>query len=105
MKPIAKLLLVKTQAKSERGNVFPCSKLRLWMFYMHNVGELRGYMLGYDLDANESTLSGPRCSIVDDLFNLIPPTHGRAIGVGEGYVFAMGEHLLHRLGVAFEELI
>jgi hypothetical protein len=62
-------------------------------------------MLRYDLDANESTLSGLRCGMVYDLFNLIPPTHGRAIGVSEGYVFAMGPHHLHRLGVAFEELI
>jgi hypothetical protein len=65
--------------KRERGDLFPCSKLRLWVLYLHNVGKLRAYMLRYDLDANESTLSGLRCGMVDDLFNLIPPTYGRAI--------------------------
>jgi hypothetical protein len=49
------------------------------VLYLHNVGKLRAYMLRYDLDANESTLSGLRCGMVDDLFNLIPPTYGRAI--------------------------
>jgi hypothetical protein len=28
------------------------------------------------------------------LSNLLPSTHGRAIGVSEGYVFLMGEHHL-----------
>src|SRR5829696_1473395 len=36
--------------------------------------------------------------------NLIPPTHGRAIGIGGAYVFFMGPQLLDRLGVAFQEL-
>src|SRR5215208_2114606 len=38
------------------------------------------------------------------LGDLIPPTHGRAIGVSEGYVFSVGEEVLHRLGVAYQKL-
>src|SRR5918995_3549542 len=38
------------------------------------------------------------------LRDLLPPTHGRAIGVSEGYVFSLGEEVLHRLGVASQEL-
>jgi hypothetical protein len=38
------------------------------------------------------------------LSNLLPPTHGRAIGVGEAYIFSVGEELLHRLMVSFHEL-
>jgi hypothetical protein len=37
------------------------------------------------------------------LGNLIPPTHGRAIGVSEGHVSSTGEEVLHSLGVAFQE--
>jgi hypothetical protein len=38
------------------------------------------------------------------LSNLLPSTHGRAIGVSEGYVFLMGEHHLVGLRVHFNEL-
>jgi hypothetical protein len=38
------------------------------------------------------------------LGDLIPPTHGRTIGVSEGHVFCVGEEVLHRLGVALQEL-
>jgi hypothetical protein len=38
------------------------------------------------------------------LSNLIPPTHGRAIEVSDGHVFSTGEEVLHRLGVAIQEL-
>jgi hypothetical protein len=36
--------------------------------------------------------------------DLIEPTNGRAIGVSEGHVFCVGEVVLHRLGVASQEL-
>jgi hypothetical protein len=42
--------------------------------------------------------------MLDGLSNLIEPTHRRAPGVSEGYVFFMGPQLLHRLGVSFDEL-
>jgi hypothetical protein len=38
------------------------------------------------------------------LIDLLPPTHGRAIGVSEGHIFSVGEEVLHRLGVASQEL-
>src|SRR5215216_5315630 len=38
------------------------------------------------------------------LGDLIPPTHGRAIGVSDGHVFSVGEEVLHRLGVSSQEL-
>src|SRR5688500_16578264 len=38
------------------------------------------------------------------LGDLIEPTHGRAVGVGEGHVFSVGEEVLHRLGVSSQEL-
>jgi hypothetical protein len=43
----------------------------------------------YDLDAYEPTISDLRCGTIYDLGNLLPPTHGRAIGVSEGYVLSM----------------
>jgi len=38
------------------------------------------------------------------LGDLLPPPHGRAIGVSEGHVFSVGEDILHRLGVSSQEL-
>jgi hypothetical protein len=39
------------------------------------------------------------------LGNLLPPTHGRAIGVGEARVFSVGEEILHGLRVPFHEIV
>src|SRR5215213_8278080 len=39
------------------------------------------------------------------LANLIPPAHGRTIGVGDAHVFAMLPHLLHGLVVTFYERV
>src|SRR5215208_1575375 len=39
------------------------------------------------------------------LGDLSPPTHGRAIGVGETRVFSVGKELLHRFGVPFHEFV
>src|SRR5215211_4997364 len=89
----------------ERGNLLASADLGLWVLYLDYVGKLRSYMLRYDLDANEPTLSDLRGGTVRDLSNLIPPTHGRAIGVSEGYVVSTGPQLLQRLWVPFEELI
>src|SRR5215218_6908346 len=38
------------------------------------------------------------------LGDLIPPTHGRALGASEAHVFCVGEELLHRVGVSSQEL-
>jgi hypothetical protein len=42
--------------------------------------------------------------MIHGLSDLLPPTHGRAIGVSEGHVFCVGEEVLNRLGVASQEL-
>jgi hypothetical protein len=51
-------------------------------------------MLRYDLDANELAISDLRCGTFPGLSNLIPPTHGRAKGVSEGYVVSTGPELI-----------
>ena len=89
----------------KRGYILTSADLGLWVLYLNHVGKLSSYMLRYDLDANEPTLSDLRCGKVRGLGNLIPPTHGRAIGVSEDYVLSTGPQLLQRLGVPFEELI
>jgi hypothetical protein len=88
----------------KRGDLLPSADLGLRPLYLHYVGKYRSHVPLYDLDANELAISDLRCGTIYDLCNLLPPTHGRAIGVGEGYVLSMGPHLFDRLGVAFEEL-
>ena len=76
--------------QSERRYIFTSADLSLWVLYLNYVGELSSYMLRYDLDANELAISDLRCGMLCDLSNLIPPTHRRAKGVSEGYVFSTG---------------
>jgi hypothetical protein len=57
-----------------------------------------------DLGHNELAISVLRCGTLDSPSNLLPPTRWRGKGVIEGYVFSMGEELLHRLGGTFDEL-
>jgi hypothetical protein len=89
----------------KRGYILTSADLGLGPLYLHYIGKLRSYMLPYYLDANELAISGLRCGTVRGLSNLIPPTHGRAKGVSEGYVVSTGLELFQRLGVPFEELI
>jgi hypothetical protein len=42
---------------------------------------------------------------INDLSDLLPSTHGRAVGVSEACIVSMGEEVLHGLGVPFHELI
>src|SRR5829696_5756107 len=77
-------------SQSERRYIFTSADLGLWVLYLHYVGKLSSYMLRYDLDANELAISDLRCGTLRDPSNLIPPMHGRAIGVSEGYVFSTG---------------
>jgi hypothetical protein len=58
-------------------------------------------VLRYGLEASGLTISEMRCGTLQGLSNLLPTTCGRAKGVGEAYVFSMGEQLLRRLGVPF----
>jgi hypothetical protein len=73
----------------KRGDVLPSADFGLGPLYLHNVGKFRSHVPLYDLDANELAISDPRCGTIYDLGNLLPPTHGRAIEVSEGYVLSM----------------
>jgi hypothetical protein len=52
-----------------------------------------------------STVVEIRCGTLNSGSYLLPSVRGRAQGVSEGYVVLMGEQLLHRLGISFDELI
>ena len=90
--------------QSERGGILPSANLCLYPLYPHNVGKLRSYVLRYGLEASDLTIPDLRCGTIRGLSNLLPSTRGRAKGIGEGYVFLMGEHHLHGFGVPFGEL-
>jgi hypothetical protein len=68
------------------GDLLPFADLGLQVLYLHHVGELRSHVLGYDLKAGGPTVSAQRCGMLRSLGNLIPPTRGRALGVGEARV-------------------
>jgi hypothetical protein len=89
----------------KRGYILTSADLGLYPLYLHYVGKLSSYVLLYDLEANGLAISDLRCGTVRVLSNLIPPTHGRAKGVSEGYVVSTGPQLQQRLWVSFEELI
>ena len=91
--------------QSEWGDFLPLANLGLKALYLYNVGKLSRYVLRYDLEASGYPISASRCRTLHGLSNLLPPTHGRALGVSEGYVVSMGEQLFRRLGVSFDELI
>ena len=80
--------------QSERRYIFTSADFSLRPLYLHYVGKLGSYMLRYDLDANELAISDLRCGTFPGLSNLIPPTHGRAKGVSEGYVVSTGPELI-----------
>jgi hypothetical protein len=73
--------------------------------YPQNAGKLRSHVLRYGLEVVDLTISEYGCSTVLGLRNLRPSERGRAEGVGEGYVFSVGEKLLYRLWVPFDELL
>jgi hypothetical protein len=88
----------------EWDDILPSAKLAPVPLYPHNVGKLRSYVPSYDLKASDLAVSDLRCSTLRSLSDLLPPTRGRGNGVSEAYVFPMGEHHLHGLGVSFDEL-
>jgi hypothetical protein len=65
------------------GCVLPFAYLGLQVLYLHHVGKLRGHVLRHDLEAGGPAVSAQRCGMLRSLGNLIPPTHGRSMGVGE----------------------
>jgi hypothetical protein len=70
------------------GDILPSANLGLCPLYLHNVGKLRSHVLRYDLDGNHLAISAQRCGMFQGLSNLLPSTHGRAIGVSESYIFS-----------------
>src|SRR5215207_8114710 len=92
-------------AHSHRGDILPSANLGLVALHLHNVGKLRGHVLRYVLKASALAISVIRCGALHSLSNLLPPTHGRAKGVSDAYVFSMGVHHLQWFRVSFDELI
>jgi hypothetical protein len=83
------------------GNILSSANLCVGSLYPHNGGKLRCHVLRYSLEAIDLAISVVRCATLLGLSNLIPPAQGRTKGVSQGYVFPMGEQLLHRFGVTF----
>src|SRR5829696_8991486 len=90
--------------QSDRGSVHASANLGSFPHQRHYVSELGSHVLRYDLGANELTVPQKRCAPLEGLGDLLPPAHGREEGVGEGYVFPVGEQRLIGFGVAFYEL-
>jgi hypothetical protein len=87
------------------GDILSSANLCVGPLYPTNAGKLRCDVLRYSLEAIDLAISIIRCASLLGLSDLLPPAHGRPKGVSKGYVFSMGEKVLHRLGVAFHELI
>ena len=54
---------------------------------LDDVGEVRGHLLRYALEANGFTVPVVRGGAIHGLGGLLPSTYGRAKGVSEAYVF------------------
>src|SRR5215211_8668322 len=91
-------------AQGNRSELLPSANLGLVALHLHNVGKLRSYVLRYVLKANDLAISVMQCGVLHSRSNLLPSTRGRAKGISEGYVFAMGVHHPEGLRVPFEEL-
>ncbi len=87
------------------GDLLCSADLCIGTLYPQDAGKLRGYVLRNSLEVVDLTISEYGCSAVLGLRNLLPSARGRAEGVGEGYVFSVGEKLLYRLWVPFHELL
>lgn len=74
--------------QGDGGNILACSDLGPGPLHPHDVGKLVGHVFFYGLEADYLAVSEPRCCALPGRGDLVPPTHGRAIGVGEGYVFS-----------------
>jgi hypothetical protein len=87
------------------GDILSFPNLLIGPLYPQDAGKLRSDVLRYSLEVVDLAISEYGCSTVLGLSDLLPSTRGRAEGVGEGYVFSVGEKLLYRLWVPFHELI
>src|SRR5215207_5636690 len=87
------------------GYVLTFADLGLQVLYLHDVSKLYGHVLSDDLEAGGPAVSAQRCGMLRSLGNLIPPTHGRSIGVGEARIISVGDVLLHGFWVPFHEFV
>jgi hypothetical protein len=76
------------------GDILSSPNLCIGPLFPQDAGKLRSDVLLYSLEVLDLTISEYGCSTVLGLSNLLPSTRGRAEGVGEGYVFSVGEKLL-----------
>ncbi len=87
------------------GDFLSPADLRIGPLYPQDAGKLRSHVLLHGLEVVDLAISEYGCPTLLGLGNLLPPAHGRAKGVSEGYVFPVGEQLLHGLWVPFHELV
>src|SRR5215218_8639390 len=90
--------------QSEGGDFLPSAYLGLKPLYLYNIGKLSSYVLRYDLEASGHAISASRCGTLHALSNLLPPPHGRTLGLAR-VTSSRWENRLFRLGVSFDELI
>src|SRR3712207_9028388 len=82
--------------QSNWANILASANLGLFPHQLHNVGKLRSHVLRYDLGANELAISETRSGMLHDLSNLLPATHGRAIGVSRSEERRVGKECRSR---------
>jgi hypothetical protein len=87
------------------GNLFSSADLCVGPLYPQDASKLRCDVLRYSLEVIDLAISEYGCPTLLGRSDLLPSAHGRAKGVSKGYVFTMGEELLHRLWVPFDELV
>src|SRR3954471_16393092 len=87
------------EPQSVWGDIVTPTELGLEPLDLHHVGELRGYVLGHGLEADNIAVSPRRCGTLHRRGNLLPSTRDTATGVSEAYVFSVREQFLRRLGV------
>jgi len=93
--------------QSDWGDLLASANLDLEPLYLDDVRKVGSHILRYVLKASELAISVIRCGTFHGLSNLLPSTGDRAEGgkgVSKAYVFSLGEHLLIRLGISFQEL-
>jgi hypothetical protein len=87
------------------GDILRAADLRIGPLYPQDAGKLISHVLCYGLEVVDLAFSEYGCPTLLGLSDLLPSPRGRAEGIGEGYVFSVGEELLHRLWISFDELL
>jgi hypothetical protein len=91
--------------QSAGGDNLSSADLRVGPLYPQDAGKLRSHVLRDGLEVVDLAISEHGCPTLMGLSDLLSSTRGRAEGVGEGYIFSVGEQFLHGLGVLFYELL